>query len=173
MVKRSTRTYNGFNDYYVTQAGSGVSNVYKGVSYQRGHGIGSFLAGLFRRALPFIKTGVKTLGKETAKAGLHVLGDVSSDIPIKESLKARFGEARDNIKRKAVEKIDSLMQGSGYKTSKRRKRTQSRSRVARVKKRPTRRTQRVAKARKKITKGKNKTLRVHRLKRITTRDIFT
>jgi hypothetical protein len=131
------------------------------------------VAGLFRRALPFIKTGAKAIEKETAKAGLHVLGE-SSDIPIKEFLKARFGEAHDNIKRKDVEKIDSLMQGSGYKMSKRRKRTQSRSRVARVKKRTTKRTRRVAKTRKKTSRGKNKkTRRVCRLKRITTRDILT
>ena len=36
---------------------------------------------------------------------------------MKEAAKARFIESRDNLKRKAKEKISSLMKGSGYKAN--------------------------------------------------------
>jgi hypothetical protein len=174
MVKKrqTARTHNDFSDYYIKQAGSGVSNVYRGVSYQRGHGIGSFLAGIFRRALPFIKAGAKAVGKETAKAGLHVLGDVSSNIPVKEALQARFGEARDSLKKKAVEKIDSLMKGSGYKMGKRRRKTQSRTRGGRVRKRKISRSKRGVARSRKILKRKSKK-RIVKFKKTSTRDIFS
>ncbi|XP_043476195.1 glutamic acid-rich protein-like [Leptopilina heterotoma] len=39
-----------YENYYTSQVGrGGVSQVYVGSAYQRGHGIGSFLGGLFRR----------------------------------------------------------------------------------------------------------------------------
>ncbi|CAB0031142.1 unnamed protein product [Trichogramma brassicae] len=49
---------------------SGIGSIYAGSRYQRGHGgIGCFLAGLFRRVLPVLRSGAKFLGKETTHGG--------------------------------------------------------------------------------------------------------
>ena len=89
--------------------------MYVGSRYQRGHeGIGSFLAGLFRRVLPLVKGGVKTLGKEAFQTGLNVMSDVAiHNTPIKESLHSRIKQSGVNLKRKAEEKFDKMMEGSG------------------------------------------------------------
>lgn len=127
---------NNFRDYYVSQAGSGVSHVYGGVGHQRGHGIGSFLGGLFRRALPFLKSGLKVVGREAAKTGVGVLGDVLNDVPIKTAFHDRFEVAKTNLKRKAQEKLENIMSGSGYKKKRRRtKVSQSRKSRRRVRSR--------------------------------------
>lgn len=49
--------------YYKNQLGSGVSVVYKGAPYQRGHGIGSFLGGLFRTITPLLSQELKLWGR--------------------------------------------------------------------------------------------------------------
>lgn len=104
-----------YEHYYSHQAGSGIGIVYKGAAYQRGHGIGSFLGGLFRSVLPLLKSGAKVIGKEALNSGIGLLSDVMSARPIKDSFNSRFKEATGNLKRKADEKINSLMSGSGYK----------------------------------------------------------
>ncbi|XP_057335056.1 uncharacterized protein F54H12.2-like [Microplitis mediator] len=94
---------------------NGISQVYIGSPNQRGHGIGSFLGGLFRRVLSFLKSGAKALGKEALKSGINIATDVlDHNVPVKEALSARARESDNNLKRKAQQKIDSLMSGSGY-----------------------------------------------------------
>lgn len=115
----SRRIVNGlcpYQHYYTNQAGSGVGIVYKGVSHQRGHGIGSFLGGLFRSVLPLLSSGFRTVGKEALNAGVGLLSDMMNSHPMEESVKSRFKNASANLKRKADEKIESLMSGSGYKS---------------------------------------------------------
>lgn len=97
--------------------GGGIPRVFIGSSYQRGHGIGSFLGGLFRKILPYLSRGARVVGKEALRAGLNVIEDVENNTPMKEALKTRLKESRGNLKRKAEEKINSLMTGSGYKVS--------------------------------------------------------
>lgn len=112
------RNFNGlcpYQHYYSHQAGSGVGIVYKGVPHQRGHGIGSFLGGLFRSVLPLLSNGFRTVGKEALNAGVGLLSDMMNSHPMEESIKSRFKDASANLKRKADEKIESLMSGSGYK----------------------------------------------------------
>lgn len=104
--------------YYRNQLGSGVSVVYKGSPYQRGHGIGSFLGGLFRTITPLLRSGAKTMGKEAIKSSLHVLKDVINSVPPEQAISAGVKEFTSNLKRKADEKIDRVMQGSGYKRRK-------------------------------------------------------
>lgn len=107
-------------EYYDTQNGGrsgGIKRVFVGAPYQRGHGIGSFLGGLFRRVLPYLSKGVRTVGKEALRAGINVMEDVENNIPFKDAVKSRFKESSGNLKRKAREKITSLMKGSGYKVS--------------------------------------------------------
>ena len=94
----------------------GNDNVFAGSRYQRVHGIGSFLGGLFRRVLPYLARGARAVGKEALRAGVNIIEDVENNTPLKEAIKSRFVESRSNLKRKAKEKIGSLMTGTGYKS---------------------------------------------------------
>jgi hypothetical protein len=108
-------------EYYNWQNGGGrsggIPRVFVGASYQRGHGIGSFLGGLFRKITPFLSRGVRAIGKEALRAGINVMEDVENNTPLKVAVRNRLVESRDNLKRKAKEKIKSMMEGSGYKVS--------------------------------------------------------
>lgn len=93
----------------------GISHVYIGTPNQRGHGIGSFLGGLFRSILPFLKSGAKAVGKEVLRTGVKIASDVvDREIPVRDSFHTRVRESGRNLKRQAEEKIDTLMRGSGY-----------------------------------------------------------
>lgn len=110
-----------YEHYYSHQAGSGIGVIYKGVPYQRGHGIGSFLGGLFRSVLPLLSSGARVIGKEALNTGVGLLSDMVSSRPIEESIKSRLKEASSNLKRKADNKIDRInMSGSGYITKRKR-----------------------------------------------------
>ena len=92
-----------------------IEHLYQGSPYQRGHGIGSFLGGLFRRTLPILSRGLKAVGKEALRSGVRVLDDVAGEnMDFKDSLKTRLGESALNQKRKTRENIDHLMEGDGY-----------------------------------------------------------
>ncbi|XP_024943873.1 uncharacterized protein LOC112494814, partial [Cephus cinctus] len=112
-----------YTDYYDSQIGGGYSTkfrVFAGSPYQRGHGIGSFLGGLFRRVLPLLSRGARAVGKEAVRAGMNILTDVSErGAPLKQAFRTRAAESGMNLKRKAEAKIDELMKGSGYKAVKR------------------------------------------------------
>lgn len=106
-----------YEHYYSHQAGSGIGVIYRGVPYQRGHGIGSFLGGLFRSVLPLLSSGARVIGKEALNAGVGLLSDMVSSRPMEDSIKSRLKEASTNLKRKAHDKIDRInMSGSGYIT---------------------------------------------------------
>ena len=96
-------------NYYVTQAGGGGGGFYTGMGYQRGYGIyvgkayqkgyglGSWLGGLFRTVLPFLKSGAMVVGREAARAGSHVLADVASGQNFKNSVNKHMEEAAGNL----------------------------------------------------------------------------
>lgn len=111
-----------FHDYYLEQAGSGFSKIYRGTQFQKGHGIGSFLRGLFRSIFPLIKTGAQTIGREALVGTAHLLNDFVEKKPAKESLKQRLMEVGGNLKEKAMNKIDKMV-GSGCIKRKRKKKT--------------------------------------------------
>jgi len=48
-----------------------------GSLYQRG--IGSFLGGLFRKILPYLNKGARTVGREVLRAGINVIEDVENN----------------------------------------------------------------------------------------------
>ena len=102
----------------------GVGRIYVASPYQRGHGgIDSFLVGIFLRVLPLLTRGAKAVGKEAMRAGMNIMYmtmtyDVTTrNTPLKESFRQRFKESGEVLKQKAEEKLDKLMEGSGYKTS--------------------------------------------------------
>ena len=76
-----------YEDYYTKQSG-GKLPIFYGARTQREHGIGSVLGGLFRRALPFLKSGAEILGKQA----LNVAPDMIDGKSFKESAKDRLKE---------------------------------------------------------------------------------
>lgn len=147
----------------------GISHVYIGTPNQRGHGIGSFLGGLFRRVLPFLRKGAAAVGKEALRTGANVAADMlKKDISLKDAFHARARESRDNLKRKAGEKIEKLMKGSGYKKRKIARVRHSSS--GRVTKRVVARNKRSVKKKKKSQKKKRGAS--GKIRRRTVADIF-
>lgn len=103
---------------YQSGGSYGVRNVFVGSRFQRGSGIGSFLGGLFRSALPYLGRGLRAVGREVLSGGINVLHDLDdNNANLKESVKNRYRETRDNLKRKAKEKVVSMMTGSGRRHS--------------------------------------------------------
>jgi hypothetical protein len=102
-----------YHQYYIWQAGNGIGGaIYKRSVNQRGHGLGSFLKGLFRTVAPLFKSGVKILGREALKTGSYILSDIVNDRPAKEAVRTHVGESFENLKRKVGEKVNNLT-GSG------------------------------------------------------------
>ena len=51
------------------------------------------------------------------RTGMNIMSDITTlNIPFKESIRQRFKESGEVLKRKAEEKLDKLMEGSVYKT---------------------------------------------------------
>lgn len=161
-----------YTAYYDNQVGGHIHRVYVGASTQRGHGIGSFLGGLYRAVLPLFKSGVKAIGKETLRSGMNLLDDVSNkNISFRDALKNRGNETADNLKRKAIDKIDRMMSGSGYK--KRRTTKKKHSVVKRSRKRVSVKRLKNKKPRKqKKNKRKTVTKRRRKNKSVRNQDIF-
>ena len=115
-----------------------------------------------------------------ARSGMNLMSDVTTrNTPIKESIRNRFKESGEILKRKAEEKLNKLVEGSGYKlprqdfplqlrfdgasvTSRKGKKRKKSSR--RKNKKRNQKTSRKRKSKKRSTRQKKK-------KRIT-RDIF-
>ena len=97
-----------YEDYYTKQNGGGLPVLY-GARKQRGYGIGNVLEGLFRRALSFLKSGAKILGRKA----LNVATDMIDGISFKES-------AKDGIKTFASQREDIQQSGSVARRTRRR-----------------------------------------------------
>ena len=110
-----------YTDYYLNQAGSGFGNVYASGVYQKGHGVGSFLGGLFRCVFPLLRSGSSAIGSEILKSGANIISDISKSESPEVAFKKRGKEAINNLSNLMGEK----MFGSGYKTNVSRKRPQS------------------------------------------------
>jgi hypothetical protein len=63
-------------EYYTRQQKGGDLPAFFGARYQRGHGIGSILAGLFRRVLPYLRANAKNLGVGALKTGMQIADDM-------------------------------------------------------------------------------------------------
>ena len=103
--------------YYSCQVGGGggVKNDFTGARNQRGRGVGVWLGDLFQYIIPYVKSGVKTVGKETLHAGMHILQDVADGNALfSDSLRTRAKETGKTLQKKAADKLRRIMQGSGY-----------------------------------------------------------
>jgi len=81
------------------QIGYGMP-VFRGRRYQRGHGIGNVLGGLFRRVvgflggrgMDFLKQNRQAAVSNLLKTGVNIVKDVSSGKKVKDTLKTRIPE---------------------------------------------------------------------------------
>lgn len=112
-----------FEDFYVNQAGNGLS-YYQGQTYQKGYGIGGWFKKLFRTALPFLTRGAKTVGKEVLRTGSQIANDILEGRNIRESAETRTKEAGKNLAKKAIKTADGML-GNGKKYKRKRKRPRS------------------------------------------------
>ena len=100
------------------QSGSGLP-VFYGYASQRGHGLGSILAGFFRSALPMIKKGLGFFGREALHTGAKIVSDVAKGKNVLDSAKSRVS---DRINEFAPGLIPQS--GSGARRGRKRKRMQ-------------------------------------------------
>lgn len=166
-----------YYNYQVGGGGFGVRNVFIGSRFQRGHGIGSFLGGLMRTVLPYLKSGARFLGKEAFKAGINIIDDVENKgVGFREAVNTHSKESFKNIKRRASKTVGDYMNGDGYKRSNKKRKSQSvkvRSKKSKkVLKRLNNKKKKNIKKKntKKKTKNKKKTNKKQKVRNIT--DIF-
>ena len=119
-----------YQDYYTHQAGKGYP-VFAGRRYRRRHGLGSIFGGLFKAAMPLLKKGAKTLGREALKTGLNIAGDVVQERNIKRAAKSRLKSTRQNLLQKAMDTVgppgQRAIKGPAKRKKTRRRQTKQRN----------------------------------------------
>ncbi len=85
-----------WREFIDSQTGAGI-NVYSGVPYQRGAGIGSFFRSLFRTAAPIFRRAAGAVGKTALEAGMTTLGDIVRGEKPVESLKRNAQAAASDL----------------------------------------------------------------------------
>ena len=63
-----------YEEYYLKQTGNGMP-AFAGAQYQRGHGLGNVLRTLTKFALPILKKGARSVGKQVLKTGMNIAQD--------------------------------------------------------------------------------------------------
>jgi len=121
-------------NYYQSQAsqsGHGLQ-MFHGVPYQRGGGLGSLFKGLFRVILPLAKTAGKSIGKEVLSTGLNIAGDALGGKNIKMAAKRRV---RKGARRLVTKAKVGLKKQTGGRRKRKRKGTKRKRKVTRKRKR--------------------------------------
>ena len=104
-----------FKSYYAKQVqhGGGTLSAFHGARIQRGYGIGSFLGGLLRSAVPFFKEGAKAIGKTALTTGLNIANDVMEGKTLKSSARTRAIEAKNSLQNKALDTARNVLGQTG------------------------------------------------------------
>ena len=124
---------NPFIDYYVNQAGSGISS-FQGTRFQRGRG---FFSNIFKSAIVPL---VKYLGPKVLKTGFDIVSDVSRGEQIVSAVKKRGKRAAQELAEDAAERLHTFAQtGQGGKRRKTTRRTKRRVKRARKNKKDLKR----------------------------------
>lgn len=95
-----------YERYYRYQTGGG-RHFFKGAPVQRGYGLGNILGGLLRSALPVIKQGAKTFGKQALKTGAEIASDALKGQNIKASAKKRLRQAGHEMTSRALQRVSN------------------------------------------------------------------
>ena len=125
-----------YKQYYINQAlQKGGGPYFAGRLFQKGAGIGSIFASLFKRALPFLSSASSQIGKVALKTGANVLADTVSGQRFQDSLKNRLRESGRELKRNAINKLQSTLASQTGAGKKRRATSQSKERSKKSEKR--------------------------------------
>ena len=115
-----------YEDYYTRQSGGEVP-VFYGARTLRGHGLGSILGGLFRRALPFLSSGEKILGQQA----MNVDSDMIDRKSFQDSAKSRL---KEGVKTFVTSNPVISQSGSGVRRKRRREPPRKQSRKTKKRK---------------------------------------
>jgi hypothetical protein len=149
-----------YEHYYANQVGGRVGSVYRAplIGYQKGKGLGSVFAGVYRFLKPLLLNSGKFLGKEAMKSLPNILEGISDNKPIKTILQDEKNRTLKGLAKRIRDNSD--MTGSGlFPTIKRRRTRKKRSTSTVAIKRKTRRR------RKKTVRPKGVTKRRRRVKK--------
>jgi len=91
----------------------GGYNVFRGIPYQRGNGLGSVLRSFMRYLIPFGKQIGSVLGKQGLESSNRVISNVLEGKDLKESLVDEGKAGLKNLLQKAADNIDN-QKGKGF-----------------------------------------------------------
>ena len=104
-----------YEQYFLSQAGSGIGHVYAGAPHQRGFGIGTWFRGVLRAVYPLLRSAGSSLLGEVGRAGSNVLSDVlAGQARFGESFKQHMETAGDNV-RSSLARTSEKLAGNGIK----------------------------------------------------------
>lgn len=92
-----------------------TGNYFRGERVMQGHGLGALFSGIFRTALPFIKSGIGYLGKNALRTGADMMGEILDGAEPKKAFK-------NNIKKMSKSMINDVkvkLSGNGSRKRKR------------------------------------------------------
>ena len=115
-----------YEHHYTQQVGNGLP-VFSGLQNQRGYGLGGILGGLFRSALPLLRKGASTLGREALNTGVSIAKDALEGNNIKTAAKTRLHQAGRNLTHKAVSSLAGKQTGGRRRRAIKRKPIRKRS----------------------------------------------
>lgn len=141
-----------YRQYYSTQGQKGRGAYFSGKLFQRGYGgqrgrgIGRILGSIFKRALPFLSSASKNLGRAALKTGANVLTDVSEGADFGNSIRNRIKETSGSLKRAATNQVINALNNQTGSGNRRNKRKRSKSKTSTIKRRKITKSVRSSKA---------------------------
>lgn len=104
------------------QYGQGLHG-FQGTRIQSGRGLGSVFGGLFRRALPMLKSTARQGVQEVIRSGMDIFKDVSQGKNLKQALRQRGKEATKRVINNVGKSLSQA--GAGRKRIKRKANSKS------------------------------------------------
>ena len=92
-----------------------MDRMFVGRKTMRGSGLGGFFSSLFRRIIPYIKTGGKYLATAAAQTGVNTARDIIGGANPRQALKRRIADTSDRMLDEVKAKIRRKMTGRGLK----------------------------------------------------------
>ena len=93
-----------YENYYLSQVGHGMP-YFAGARVQQGYGLGNLFSSIAKSALPLVKKGAKTLGKQVLQSGVEFASDVLHGKNAKQAAIDQARAAGSNLLQAAQQKI--------------------------------------------------------------------
>jgi hypothetical protein len=165
-----SETVDRYFKYYSEQSTGGSYARFEPLRRQRGRGLGDFLAGLFRRVLPFISGGLKSLGGEVLETTAGLLKDHLQGKNMSDSVEDRVTSAGKRLGGKAATSLKGMV-GLGIKRQRKGGRSQKSS-GSRVRKTPSKAKRQTGKSSASKKKKRGAPSASKKVKTSKRRDIF-